>query len=231
MKKRAFTLAEVLITLGIIGVVAAMTMPSLIANYQKATTTTKLKRVYSLLANANELAINDYGPSEYWDYPISDSQNNPNRITLNQFFERYFAPYLNSSEISVIKYQDQYDVYNFNKQNVGYNNNSIGRGARFKLSDGECISIWSNNQYFVFTTDLNCKKPPNILGKDVFDIAELAVYKKFESPWRNNLNSHVVTRDFALEKCKSGTYRSGTPTWCFSVFVYDGQKFSDDYPW
>ena len=35
MKKRAFTLAEVLITLGIIGVVAAMTIPTLISNYQK----------------------------------------------------------------------------------------------------------------------------------------------------------------------------------------------------
>ena len=35
MKKRAFTLAEVLITLGIIGIVAALTMPTLIGNYQK----------------------------------------------------------------------------------------------------------------------------------------------------------------------------------------------------
>lgn len=33
--KKAFTLAEVLITLGIIGVVAAITLPTLIANYQK----------------------------------------------------------------------------------------------------------------------------------------------------------------------------------------------------
>lgn len=33
--KKGFTLAEVLITLGIIGVVAALTMPSIIANYQK----------------------------------------------------------------------------------------------------------------------------------------------------------------------------------------------------
>lgn len=33
--KKSFTLAEVLITLGIIGVVAAMTLPSLIGNYKK----------------------------------------------------------------------------------------------------------------------------------------------------------------------------------------------------
>ena len=34
-RKIAFTLAEVLITLGIIGVIAAMTLPSLITNYQE----------------------------------------------------------------------------------------------------------------------------------------------------------------------------------------------------
>lgn len=41
--KKGFTLAEVLITLGIIGVVAAMTMPSLIQNYRKKEATTRIK--------------------------------------------------------------------------------------------------------------------------------------------------------------------------------------------
>ena len=45
--KNAFTLAEVLITLGIIGVVAAMTMPSLIASHKEKETVSKLKKVYS----------------------------------------------------------------------------------------------------------------------------------------------------------------------------------------
>ena len=44
LKKFAFTLAEVLITLGIIGVVAAMTMPALVANYQKTVTVNRLKK-------------------------------------------------------------------------------------------------------------------------------------------------------------------------------------------
>jgi len=43
----AFTLAEVLITLGIIGVVAAMTIPLLISNYQKKQYVTQLKKVYT----------------------------------------------------------------------------------------------------------------------------------------------------------------------------------------
>ncbi|MDR1327709.1 MAG: prepilin-type N-terminal cleavage/methylation domain-containing protein, partial [Heliobacteriaceae bacterium] len=48
MKKYAFTLSEVLITLGIIGVVAALTMPSLITKYEKQVTVTRLKKFYSI---------------------------------------------------------------------------------------------------------------------------------------------------------------------------------------
>ena len=51
-KRFAFTLAEVLITLGIIGVVAALTMPTLITKYQKKATAAKLKNAYSTLQNA-----------------------------------------------------------------------------------------------------------------------------------------------------------------------------------
>lgn len=49
MSKRhtAFTLAEILITLGVIGVVAALTIPTLISNYQKAQYITALKKAYS----------------------------------------------------------------------------------------------------------------------------------------------------------------------------------------
>ena len=50
--KHAFTLAEVLITLGIIGVVAAFTLPNLIANYKKNSTVEQLKVAYSTLNQA-----------------------------------------------------------------------------------------------------------------------------------------------------------------------------------
>jgi prepilin-type N-terminal cleavage/methylation domain-containing protein len=42
--KKAFTLAEVLITLAIIGVVAALTIPTVVRNYQKTQTVTQLKK-------------------------------------------------------------------------------------------------------------------------------------------------------------------------------------------
>lgn len=48
--KKAFTLSEVLITLGIIGVVAALTVPSLITKHQKMVFATKAKQTYSILS-------------------------------------------------------------------------------------------------------------------------------------------------------------------------------------
>lgn len=52
MKKRGFTLAEVLISLGIIGVVSAITMPALTANYQKKTYEAQIKKAYNTISVA-----------------------------------------------------------------------------------------------------------------------------------------------------------------------------------
>ena len=71
LKKRvAFTLAEVLITLGIIGVVAAMTMPSLINKYQMKSYEVAFKKQYSVLQNAiNYLVLDSNISACYIFYP------------------------------------------------------------------------------------------------------------------------------------------------------------------
>lgn len=66
MKKNGFTLAEVLITLGIIGVVAALTMPPLIAKYKEKVTITKLKKFYSVMSQAYQSAVFDNGTADTW---------------------------------------------------------------------------------------------------------------------------------------------------------------------
>ena len=50
--KKGFTLAEVLITLGIIGVVAAMTLPTLMQNYQKKVAVERAKKAYAEISLA-----------------------------------------------------------------------------------------------------------------------------------------------------------------------------------
>jgi len=64
--KKAFTLAEVLITLGIIGVVAAMTMPVLMQNHKKQVTVARLKKAYNTISNAISLSEIDNGPMSDW---------------------------------------------------------------------------------------------------------------------------------------------------------------------
>jgi len=59
--EKGFTLAEVLITLGIIGVVAALTIPTLMANYQKTAEVAGLKKSYSEVTQALQLMANDMG--------------------------------------------------------------------------------------------------------------------------------------------------------------------------
>lgn len=55
--KRGFTLAEVLITLGIIGVVAAITIPNLMTHFQQEQTVTKLKKAYSVINQAYKSSL------------------------------------------------------------------------------------------------------------------------------------------------------------------------------
>ena len=63
--RKAFTLAEVLITLAIIGIVAALTIPSVISNYQQQEFKTGLKKAVSVLNEAIQMNISQDGETPY----------------------------------------------------------------------------------------------------------------------------------------------------------------------
>ena len=90
--KTAFTLAEVLITLGIIGVVAAMTLPTVINNYQKKETISKLKKFYAILGNTTSMAMAEYGDTVNWEL-----EGGLSREKGKAFAEKYMIPYLKFS--------------------------------------------------------------------------------------------------------------------------------------
>jgi len=79
-RSAAFTLAEVLITLGIIGVVAAMTMPTLIQKHQKKVFVTKMKYTYSVLDNAFIMARQEHGDPKDWDWGKGVTKENTFRM-------------------------------------------------------------------------------------------------------------------------------------------------------
>ncbi len=80
-RRAAFTLAEVLITLGIIGVVAAMTLPALLANQRKIEYSSRLKKFNSTMSQAILMAQKDYGEPKYWTKTpnniLKDDNGNP----------------------------------------------------------------------------------------------------------------------------------------------------------
>ena len=104
-KTKAFTLAEVLITLGIIGVVAALTMPSLVTNYQKKATVTQLKKAYSEIAQAIKLSQIQNGEINNWDFSLSGTD------FYYQYLQKYF---IKNKEIQNKEFKKQYIVKNLN---------------------------------------------------------------------------------------------------------------------
>ncbi|MGN0018623.1 MAG: type II secretion system protein [Candidatus Gastranaerophilaceae bacterium] len=70
----AFTLAETLIVMGIIGVVAALTIPNLNASTNDAEKIAKFKKTYAELVQAHDRATAVYGPVETWFTGITDAE-------------------------------------------------------------------------------------------------------------------------------------------------------------
>ena len=87
MKKNAFTLSEVLITLGIIGVVAALTMPPLITKNREKETVTRLKKAYSALQQAFLGAAAEDGSPDNWGMGNMYDENS--HIIMANHFKPY----------------------------------------------------------------------------------------------------------------------------------------------
>ena len=81
MKNKAFTVAEVLITLSIIGVVSAFVLPSVSQKYEEQVTVSKLKQAYSELSSSYQVAINRFGPPQYWGLEPSTIEKNDDGST------------------------------------------------------------------------------------------------------------------------------------------------------
>jgi len=93
-KRCAFTLAEVLITLGIIGIVAAMTIPNLIPKFKEKETVAKLKKTYSILQQAQQLSIAEYGTLDTWGLGNTSIGDNKYDFSSSESVRDIFAKHL-----------------------------------------------------------------------------------------------------------------------------------------
>ena len=186
-KKAAFTLAEVLITLGIIGVVAAMTLPVLIQKQNEREIVSRLKKTYSILSQAIIKSQLEYGGFETWD-PFDTSGANPedggSPTSMKSFFNTF------KDDLKILKVCEdtagcwhQGRTKNLGGAVIGRDSIGIGLGVlSFTLVDGTNISIddhnvsqinnWFGCNYnkssYVIYIDANGNKKPNTMGRDIF---------------------------------------------------------------
>ncbi len=94
-KHKAFTLAEVLISLAIIGVVAALTIPALVQSYKKTVVGTKLAKFYSTINQAITRSEIDNGDKRNWDIMYHTTVDRPDEegISAKEWYEKYLARY------------------------------------------------------------------------------------------------------------------------------------------
>ncbi|MBQ8459276.1 type II secretion system protein [bacterium] len=169
-KKAAFTLAETLITIGIIGVVSALTIPNLMNRYYEKQTVAKLKETYSILSQALRMAEEEYGDVSGWDLELNGSSADAEKIAQN------LKPYLKVATDCGINDSDGKCIYNgtykiLSDANwVNYANNT--NYYKLSLLNGTSMFFRSKDDnrpaYIAIFVDTNAHYKPNTFGRDLF---------------------------------------------------------------
>ena len=225
--KLAFTLAEVLITLVIIGVVAALTIPTAISKYRKTTVETSLKNSYSTLANAVKMSVTDNGDISGWDYSIENYED---------FLRKYIFPYVRNAKMNCYAYGSISDICK-----ITLANGTIWQLERFGSN---------NNFWTTVTVDINGDKKPNNPGYDIFAF-HIFGYSGYYNAGDGNLANGVPQQGLYYDgygKSRSDLFNNanrGCNTacnytlnnggrhcrhYCTALIVQNNWKIPDDYP-
>lgn len=217
---KGFTLAEVLITIGIIGVVAALTMGVIIPFVQKESAGTKLKKFFSSINQAMIMATNENGAKP--DLPRSDYTYKQNV----QWLEMNILPYIKYFSVKNCNDPNQYrrnaacvkltsgDMFEFV---VDYN------GADFLyFPNGEWASIENNKlaqrQVFAFQFSKRAKAMDDTLIRSE-DFIEAYIYK-----WNGTDNALFNDTEYGCKKGKKKFY-------CAKIIQLNGWDVPLSYPW
>lgn len=169
--KIAFTLAEVLITLGIIGVVAAMTIPSLIQSYKEKATVTAVKQSYSIFAQALKMVtIDNPDLSALTDSSLSAKEN-------SQIMFKEISKHIKKVKSCDVDKNCMGNTYylNLNNEKVSnwdtYNNLVTGvlaNGTSFWILSLPASISGEETYAGQIGIDINGNKRPNKFGVDFF---------------------------------------------------------------
>lgn len=179
MNKRGFTLAEVLITLGIIGVVAAITVPAVMVHNREVENTTKLKKIYSTITQAYTRAVTEFGTPEHWDLKAQNSPEGAENI--KKILSPYFTVKPDNLDGDVWRDDNTILLNKSTGPNIGANEGGKystfavvdGMSLAFNVENKDCEGVFGENRALqhvcaTFTVDVNGSKLPNQFGYDIF---------------------------------------------------------------
>lgn len=213
-QKSGFTLAEVLITLGVIGIIAAMTLPTVINNYQKKETVTRLKKAYTIINEALMLSVNQNSEYKYWSTDMKPED----------YYKQYWFPYINVMTVCDNAFKCGYKKENPWTTPDGAYTAFAKDDWRipFLTSDGILYSIsvkgGNENANNVIIIDINGKGNPNEMGKDFFILTRDK--QGFINGYGYDKSSIEID-----ENCS----KEGNRRYCAAKIIKDGWQIKDDY--
>lgn len=165
--KSAFTLAEVLITLAILGVISALAIPTFVANSNGKEISAASKKAYSSLCQAYKAILSN---NDGWDW--SNGSYAVRTVSMKDSFKKYLTVVKDDAAENI--FPTAYAQYNNNTPLVN-TSNWTGKSALilndgiyvfFDPSSNVCNKSLPCGQVFV---DVNGKKGPNKVGKDFIE--------------------------------------------------------------
>lgn len=174
--KKGFTLAEVLITLAIIGVVAAMTIPTLIANYQKKTYVTQLQKTYSMIANAAKMVMADEMVENlnhtYLNVGYNGDALNEEKCkdSVGVFLNKYFRVIKDCGYVGTSQEQSEClgNVYYNLKSGSGDFHGYGSYCVQINTGATICMDPFDDTVPAEIIIDVNGPLSPNVIGRDTF---------------------------------------------------------------
>lgn len=232
MVRAAFTLAEVLITLGIIGIVAAMTIPNLIYNYQKKVWVNQLKSTHAILTQGFKRILADDNTTDLTQTELFLNMEKPecifyldsdgNKQCEEQFLtglSKYFKFTPVSDQHYVLKRLNG-EIYHVADGNMLlFLNGSAMIAASFSKESGSyrpCNEINQEGGHLCespiwLRIDVNGLKGPNTLGRDVFEfiVGEDGIvypnYGKEQSIYYGKPEYYWKNNDYYCSKSKNSS--------------------------
>lgn len=223
--EKAFTLAEVLITLGIIGIVAAMTLPSVIGNAQKEATAAKVHKFYNTINNAIQFAKADHGDVEYW---MGTPRNNTYEENL-EFANIYLLPYIkynrydNCFENAVCIYMTAGGMFAFRYDGNG--------GDILYFVNGKHNPNAGKNEFIrnCFAFQFNKKNGTDEDGNQITRDNIKTTVEPFVFGWNGRYESLMTDSRRGCNKNRTNSVKYGT--YCTKLIQMNDWKITKEYPW